>query len=94
MTTRLAGNMALMSHRISVAQYLFRDSYLSLGRPPEDRVQAITHCKDTYTVMMANGQTHKFWERNLRLNTDASGDGPEQKAPALVGAGMMHDAQT
>lgn len=43
---------------------------------PADRVQAITYCKDTYTVTTANGQTHKFWERNLRLKTDASGDGP------------------
>lgn len=58
---------------------------------PEDRVQAITYCKDTYTVTTANGQTRKFWERNLRLKTDASGDGPEKKAPALVRAGMMGD---
>lgn len=58
---------------------------------PEDRVQAITYCKDTYTVTMANGETHKFWERNLRLKTDASDDGPERNAPALIGAGMMGD---
>jgi len=37
----------------------------------EDRVQAITYCKDTYAVITANGQTRKFWERNLRLKTDA-----------------------
>jgi cytochrome c len=58
---------------------------------PEDRVQAITYCKDTYTITTANGQARKFWERNLRLKTDASGDGPEKKAPALVRAGMMGD---
>lgn len=58
---------------------------------PSDRVQAITYCKDTYTVTTANGETHKYWERNLRLKTDASGDGPEKKAPALIGAGMMGD---
>ena len=58
---------------------------------PEDRVQAITYCKDTYTVTTANGQTRKFWERNLRLKTDASGDGPEKNVPALVRAGMMGD---
>jgi cytochrome c len=57
----------------------------------EDRVQAITHCKDTYSVTTADGQTHKFWERNLRLKTDTSGDGPEKNAPALVRAGMMGD---
>jgi len=55
---------------------------------PENRVQAITYCKDTYTITTANGQTRRFWERNLRLKTDASGDGPEKNAPALVGAGM------
>lgn len=55
----------------------------------EDRVRAITHCKDTYT--MANGEVHKFWERNLRLKTDTSSDGPEKNAPALIGAGMMGD---
>jgi len=57
----------------------------------EDRVQAITYCKDTYAVTTANGQTRKFWERNLRLKTDASAEGPERNAPALVGAGMMGD---
>jgi len=58
---------------------------------PGDRVQAIMYCKDTYTVTTANGQTHKFWERNLRLKTDASADGPEKNAPALINAGMMGD---
>jgi cytochrome c len=55
------------------------------------RVQKITYCKDTYTVTTANGQSRKFWERNLRLKTDASDDGPEKNAPALVDAGMMGD---
>lgn len=58
---------------------------------PEDRVQSITYCKDTYTVTTADGKTRKFWERNLRLKTDASGDGPAMNEPALVGAGMMGD---
>lgn len=58
---------------------------------PAARVQEITYCKDTYTITTANGQTRKFWERNLRLKTDASGDGPEKSAPALVGAGMVGD---
>jgi cytochrome c len=58
---------------------------------PEERVQAISYCKDTYTITTANGQTRKFWERNLRLKTDGSGDGPEKNAPALIPAGMMGD---
>jgi cytochrome c len=56
-----------------------------------DRVQAITYCKDTYRITTANGRTRKFWERNLRLKTDSSSDGPEKNAPALVNAGMMGD---
>ena len=55
------------------------------------RVQTITHCNDTYTVTTANGRSRKFWERNLRLKTDTSEDGPEKNAPALVDAGMMGD---
>lgn len=58
---------------------------------PAERVQEITYCKDTYTITTANGQTRKFWERSLRLKTDASGDGPEKNAPALIPAGMMGD---
>jgi len=58
---------------------------------PQNRVQEISHCKDTYTVTTADGQTRKFWERNLRLKTDASADGPERNAPALVRAGMTGD---
>jgi cytochrome c len=58
---------------------------------PAERVQEIHYCKDTYTITTADGQTRKFWERNLRLKTDAGGDGPEKNAPALVPAGMMGD---
>jgi cytochrome c len=58
---------------------------------PAVRVQEVTYCKDTYTVTTANGQTRKFWERNLRLKTDSSSDGPQKNAPALVPAGMSGD---
>ena len=58
---------------------------------PEDRVQTIVYCQDNYRVTTADGKTHVFWERNLRLKTDGSADGPEKGAPALVGAGMMGD---
>jgi cytochrome c len=34
---------------------------------------------------------HAFWERNLRIKTDSSENGPQKGAPALVGAGMMGD---
>lgn len=58
---------------------------------PENRVQAIGYCGDTYRVTTGDGKTRAFWERNLRLKTDSSRDGPEKGAPAMVGAGMMGD---
>ena len=58
---------------------------------PEERVQTVTHCRDTYRVITADGKTHDFWERNLRFKTDVSDDGPQKGAPAIVPAGMMGD---
>ena len=58
---------------------------------PQDRVQSINHCGDTYKVSTADGKTRDFWERNLRFKTDVSDEGPQKGAPALVGAGMMGD---
>ena len=55
------------------------------------QVKAITYCHDTYRVTTADGKTRAFWERNLRLKTDSSKDGPRSGAPALVAAGMMGD---
>ncbi|MCK1668966.1 c-type cytochrome [Bradyrhizobium sp. 153] len=56
-----------------------------------ERVTGITHCRDTYRVTTADGKTRAFWERNLRIKTDSSKDGPESGAPAIVPAGMMGD---
>lgn len=58
---------------------------------PDDRVQAITHCRDAYRVTTADGKTRDYWEPNLRFKTDVSDDGPEKGAPALVPPGMMGD---
>jgi cytochrome c len=58
---------------------------------PEERVEKITHCGDTYRITTANGKTRNFWERNLRLKTDSSADGPQTGIPALVPAGMAGD---
>jgi cytochrome c len=57
----------------------------------EDSVQSIRYCRDTYRVTTADGKTHDFWERNLRSKTDSGDEGPQQGAPALVGAGMLDD---
>jgi cytochrome c len=58
---------------------------------PGQQVKAITYCHDSYRVTTADGKTHAFWERNLRLKTDSGKDGPQSGAPALVPAGMMGD---
>jgi cytochrome c len=58
---------------------------------PDERVAKITHCRDTYRVTTEDGKTRAFWERNLRLMTDASDRGPEKNAPVIVAAGMMAD---
>jgi cytochrome c len=58
---------------------------------PQDQVQSINHCGDTYKVATADGKIRDFWERNLRFKTDVSDEGPQKGAPALVGAGMMGD---
>ena len=58
---------------------------------PDQRVTAITHCRDTYTVTTSDGQTMDYWERNLRFKTDTSDIGPVKGAPAIIGAGMAGD---
>lgn len=58
---------------------------------PQDRVQAIRHCDDTYRVTTADGKTRDFWERNLRFKTDSSNEGPKKGMPAILGAGMQGD---
>ena len=58
---------------------------------PENRVQALSYCRDTYRITTADGKLHAFWERNLRIKTDGSENGPQKGAPALIGAGMLGD---
>lgn len=58
---------------------------------PAQHVTGITHCRDTYRVTTANGKIRHFWERNLRLKTDSSKDGPQSGAPAIIPAGMLGD---
>lgn len=58
---------------------------------PQEKVESIQHCNDTYQVTTADGKTRDFWERNLRFKTDSSSEGPEKGVPAVLGAGMMGD---
>jgi len=56
-----------------------------------NRVTAITHCKDTFTVTTANGEIHPFWEFNLRFKVDSGANGPAPGKPVLAPSGMMGD---
>lgn len=58
---------------------------------PAQQVKAIRQCRDTYHIVTADGETHDFWEPNLRFKTDASDLGPASDSPALLPAGMMGD---
>ena len=58
---------------------------------PNNRVASIRHCGDTYTIEVEGGETHQFWEFNLRFKTDSSDKGPEPGRPVLIPASMMGD---
>ena len=58
---------------------------------PEQQVTAIRYCDDSYYVTTAAGETHPFWEFNLRFKTDSSESGPRPGHAALQPAGMMGD---
>lgn len=58
---------------------------------PDQHVQKLSHCGDTYTVATEDGKSRAFWERNLRFKTDSSEMGPQAGTAAIVGAGMIGD---
>ena len=58
---------------------------------PTEQVKAIRQCRDTYRVTTGDGETHDFWEPNLRFKTDSSDLGPPSGSPALLSAGMLGD---
>jgi cytochrome c len=58
---------------------------------PNNRITSIRHCGDTYTVGVESGESHPFWEFNLRFKTDSSDKGPEPGHPVLIPASMMGD---
>lgn len=58
---------------------------------PKMQVVSLEYCDDTYVVKTAAGGTYKFWEFNLRLQTDSSKYGPPRGKPVIVGTGMMGD---
>lgn len=58
---------------------------------PDHQVEAIRHCRDTYHVATADGETADFWEGNLRFKTDSSDTGPLSGKPIIMPAGMMGD---
>lgn len=56
-----------------------------------NQVKSITHCSDTYDVTTADGETHQFWEFNLRFKSDSSANGPTKRTPVIIPAGMRGD---
>jgi cytochrome c len=58
---------------------------------PNNRITAIRYCGDTYMVDVAAGESHPFWEFNLRFKTDSSTNGPQPGHPVLIPANMMGD---
>lgn len=56
-----------------------------------NRITSIRYCGDTYTVGVESGESHPFWEFNLRFKTDSSDKGPEPGHPVLIPASMMGD---
>jgi len=61
------------------------------GLEANNQVTDISYCPDTYDVSTANGETHQFWEFNLRFKTDSSENGPARGAPAIIPGGMGAD---
>lgn len=56
-----------------------------------NQITAITHCADTYQVSTANGETHPFWEFNIRFKSDSSENGPPAGKPVIIPGGMRGD---
>ena len=58
---------------------------------PNNRITSIRYCGDTYTVGVESGESHPFWEFNLRFKTDTGKLGPAPGKPVVLGAGMQGD---
>lgn len=54
---------------------------------PDEKVQSIHYCADTYKVTTESGIERDFWERNLRFKIDSSQDDSTKGASAILGAG-------
>ena len=53
-----------------------------------NQITSITYCADTYDVTTETGDTHQFWEFNVRFKSDSSENGPTKGNPVLIPAGM------
>ena len=56
-----------------------------------NQIKSITYCADTYDVTTKTGDTHQFWEFNVRFKSDSSENGPTKGNPVLIPAGMRGD---
>jgi cytochrome c len=49
---------------------------------PNNRITSIRYCGDTYTVGVESGESHPFWEFNLRFKTDSSDKARSRAIPS------------
>jgi len=61
------------------------------GLGENNQVTSIAHCEDTFEITTAAGETHQFWEFNVRLKSDTSENGPYPGKPGIIPAGMRGD---
>ena len=59
--------------------------------PPDQQVESITYCGETYLVVTRDGAPLEYREFDLRFKTDSSPDGPLPRTPVLLNAGMRGD---
>jgi cytochrome c len=88
-TATAAGAQAEAGEQDAMATPQLMDLRREVG--PNNRITSIRYCGDTYTVGVESGESHPFWEFNLRFKTDSSDKGPEPGHPVLIPASMMGD---
>lgn len=84
--------------KAAVSQELMPESWLRAGAPPPlkdapepNRVEAISHCGDTYWIETGDGRKTPYWEKNVRLKIDSVDTGPPEGVPVILGASMRGD---
>ncbi len=84
-----------MAHRFAASHPRQRDDLCGHQEPAATRGPAGVpqggNTAGVGSISSARRPNGRRRERNLRLKTDSSGNGPQKGAPALIGAGMLGD---